>query len=504
MGKFKSFYGENKTFVRLLIGCLFLLALFVGVATLSGSWPGSDASAQILSALAGAVVAAIITLFLLLGQTSSEEKKERNTKVFEEKLRIYQDFLHKLCDVIKDGRVTKEEARELQFQTAYITMHTDRSRIERISECVKDIIDCTVDQKDAESDEIKKNEYNKTVLESLFIIVEQFKAELYQDEESKNNALLDHDELSSLYSKAVENFTSINPDDEKEEPKKQIEVKLFADNPIFFTPSNADQIPGQTNANSTGFADELSLKQNLVDFTADLLKRLSLNEKIWKIDTGDMDAGIYLNIAKKGNEEGTRIIFTHEDNGEHYFQIHLESGDTHEIYKHMKWRFGGRQNKWSWWKYLDVYMRNLTSLEEIKSRNWDSIMANISKNLKNLVIYVETLEKIQNEIYQPAPKGKANVWLYYETCVAFDYEKTLNEDRLFMDVELKEKGYSITLGNRDNDDNGKQKLLSRLNAINVFGNLTESVLQDGRYVAYTELSASEAVAKINEIDSRIS
>ena len=57
MGKFKSFYGENKTFVRLLIGCLFLLALFVGVATLSCSWPGSDASAQILSALAGAVVA---------------------------------------------------------------------------------------------------------------------------------------------------------------------------------------------------------------------------------------------------------------------------------------------------------------------------------------------------------------------------------------------------------------------------------------------------------------
>jgi hypothetical protein len=499
MSKIKTFYGENKTFVRLLIGCLFLLALFVGVATLSGSWPGSDASAQILSALAGAVVAAIITLFLLLGQTSSEEKKERNTKVFEEKLRIYQDFLHKLCDVIKDGRVTKEEARELQFQTAYITMHTDRSRIERISECVTDIIDCTVDQKDVGNDEKKKNEYNKKVLESLFVIVEQFKAELYQDEESKRNALKSRDELSRLYSKAVENFTSINADEEKEEPKKQIEVKLFADNPLFFTPSNANQILEQTTANCSGVEDELLLKQNLEDFAKELLECTAINNEYWRVDPPViMEAGININIAKKGDEDGTRIIFSHEENGDQYFQIHLESGDTHEIYKHMKWRFGGRQNKWSWWKYLDVSMRNLATLEEIKNRNWDFLMANISKNLKNLVSYVETLEKIQNEIYQPAPKEKANVWLYYEKCVAFDYEKTLNEDRLFMDVELDENGYSITLGNRDNDN---QKLNSRLKTI--LDNVTEGNWRENRYKAYCGLSAMEVVAKIKEIDGKI-
>lgn len=497
MSKFKSFYGENKTFVRLLIGCLLLLALFVGVATLSGSWPGSDFSAQILSALAGAVVAAIITLFLLLGQTSSEEKKERNTKVFEEKLRIYQDFLHKLCDVIKDGRVTKEEARELQFQTAYITMHTDRNRIERISECVKDIIDCTVDQKDAESDEEKKNEYNKTVLESLFIIVEQFKAELYQDEESKNNALLNHDKLSSLYSKAVENFTSINPDDEKEEPKKQIEVKLFADNPIFFTPSKADPIPEQTIVNSADVADEPSLKQNLTDFTTELIECTAINNEYWKVDPVIKEAGININIAKIGNEEGARIIISHEANGDQFFQIHLESDDTHEIYKHMKWRFGGRQNKWSWWKYWDVSMRNLTALDEIKSRNWNPLVSSISKQLKTLIAYVETLGRIQQEIYNPSPREKAKVWLYYEACVAFDYERTLNEDRLFMDVVLDKNGYSITLGNRNNDI---QKLLSRLNAMNVFGNVSETDLQDGRYAAYSMLTADKAVAIIKEID----
>ena len=124
MNKVNMFISENKTFLSLLVGCLVLLVLFVGVATGSGAWPGSDASSQILSALAGAVVAAIITLFLLLGQTSSEEKKERNTKVFEERLRIYQEFLHKLCDVVKDRRIEPEEEIELEFHVAYIAMHT--------------------------------------------------------------------------------------------------------------------------------------------------------------------------------------------------------------------------------------------------------------------------------------------------------------------------------------------------------------------------------------------
>ncbi len=185
MSKLKTFYGENKTFVRLLVGCLFLLALFVGVATLSGAWPGSEASAQILSALAGAVVAAIITLFLLLGQTSSEEKKERNTKVFEERLRIYQDFLHKLCDVVKDMKIEPVEEIELEFQVAYIAMHTSTESIKTISDQVRDII---VGIKKGEND-------GNEMLRQLFVIADTFHKELYDkenkvDSDSRENTIL--------------------------------------------------------------------------------------------------------------------------------------------------------------------------------------------------------------------------------------------------------------------------------------------------------------------------
>ena len=61
--------------LSLLLGSVLLLLLFVVVATLSGAWPSSEISAQIMATLAGAVVTAIITMFLLMGQTSSEEKK---------------------------------------------------------------------------------------------------------------------------------------------------------------------------------------------------------------------------------------------------------------------------------------------------------------------------------------------------------------------------------------------------------------------------------------------
>ena len=46
-----------------LIACVCFFVLFVIIAAISGAWPGKDVSAQFFSAMAGALVAAIITLF---------------------------------------------------------------------------------------------------------------------------------------------------------------------------------------------------------------------------------------------------------------------------------------------------------------------------------------------------------------------------------------------------------------------------------------------------------
>lgn len=219
MKKIQTYIKENTTFVIILFICICLLAIFVSIATSSGAWPGTDASSQILSALAGAVVAAIITLFLLMGQTASEEKKDRNTKIFEEKLRIYQEFLRKLSDVVKDQKIAPEEEIELEFQVAYIAMHTTSNSIKKISEQVRDIV---VNIKSGESD---CNE----MLGQLFFIADTFYKELY----SKDN---DYSETDR--SETIENFRSIlvakgdiekYVDDQKELIKESLKNKGLKD-----------------------------------------------------------------------------------------------------------------------------------------------------------------------------------------------------------------------------------------------------------------------------------
>lgn len=52
------------------------------------------------AAVLGVVITAIITMILLRGQSDNDVERERAAKVFEEKLRIYKDYLHTLYDVI--------------------------------------------------------------------------------------------------------------------------------------------------------------------------------------------------------------------------------------------------------------------------------------------------------------------------------------------------------------------------------------------------------------------
>ena len=181
--KSKLFKG-NTLLISLLSGSLILLAVFIFVATLSGAWPGEGVSAQILSALAGAVVTAIITMFLLLGQTSNEEKKERNAKIFEEKLRIYNEFLQNLCQVVRDMEISKDEEIMLEFQVAQIAMHTSTESINKISEQVSAII-TGIKTKDNQTGEM---------LNELFAIADIFYRELY----GKDNDMDDNSRESTI------------------------------------------------------------------------------------------------------------------------------------------------------------------------------------------------------------------------------------------------------------------------------------------------------------------
>jgi hypothetical protein len=83
--------------------------------------------------------------------------------------------------------------------------------------------------------------------------------------------------------------------------------------------------------------------------------------------------------------------------------------------------------------------------------------------------------------------------------VAFDYEKTFQDkDKLFFDVFLVEDSYSIQIGMRDNE---VPKLLQHLQQVGF--NKEEQDLKEKRYLAYENLTAEEAVAKVKEMNSKL-
>lgn len=126
----------------------------------------------------------IITNLLLNSQTSSDIERERNSEIFKEKLRIYQEFLQALYDVLKEDAVTPGEAMRLQFQTSYIAMHTSSEHIREVSECVSSIVKMYSQCPDEQGRKVLQDK--ELLLRNLFRIVEIFRQELYADKPDFN------------------------------------------------------------------------------------------------------------------------------------------------------------------------------------------------------------------------------------------------------------------------------------------------------------------------------
>ena len=206
----------------LTIGLTVIFIVFVAIilsASMMGVFNGFEPYQQLIAAMLSVAATGVITALLLFFQRKQQEQlnreqrefqltqtldqrkfdaeqkekeKERllETKVFEEKLRIYQEFLKKLCDVVKDMDITPQEEIELQFQVSYIAMHTKSESIKTISEQVRKII---VDIKNKEKD-------SNNMLSQLFVISDTLYKELYDKENS-----IDEEDRS----KTIVNFESI-------------------------------------------------------------------------------------------------------------------------------------------------------------------------------------------------------------------------------------------------------------------------------------------------------
>lgn len=176
-----------------LYGIIAFSFIFIASSVLFRVFDVEVLPSQFFGALIGVVITAIITVFLLQGQTANEEQRERSIKVFEKKQDVYHDFLEKLKEIIRDGEITiaaqgknanldqnVDELKDLLFQLGYIQMHTSEENTNKVFERVAKIIQLMNDFSSEGKDKQKfLPEFYASLSEELFGIVSILKSDLY-------------------------------------------------------------------------------------------------------------------------------------------------------------------------------------------------------------------------------------------------------------------------------------------------------------------------------------
>jgi hypothetical protein len=171
-----------------LVGICFVL--FFVVTILSRLFQVGDLPVQITGALLGAVVTALMTYFLLAGQTAQEEIKERQVRVFEKKQDVYHGFLEELKKIIQDGEIkidtgnSVDELKDLIFQFGYLEMHTSEETINEVLKRVAHLIQLMNDYNSV-SEQNKQGElakYYAALSNEIFEIIATLKKDLYGKE----------------------------------------------------------------------------------------------------------------------------------------------------------------------------------------------------------------------------------------------------------------------------------------------------------------------------------
>lgn len=166
-------------FALLVIGASIIFQIF-NVDTLLNRLYGS---------LIGVVLTAIVTVFLLQGQTQSQEKREKSVKVFEKKQLVYHDFLVHLDRILQDGKLAipergsdePNELIELILQLGYIKLHAQEAHTRAITEQVTKILGI-LRQEQMQGVDSERTFY-KSLAEEIFLLVTIMRRDLYDHNE---------------------------------------------------------------------------------------------------------------------------------------------------------------------------------------------------------------------------------------------------------------------------------------------------------------------------------
>ena len=397
---------------------------------------------EMFAAILGVIITAVITMVLLKGQTTNDVERERAAKVFEEKLRIYQEYLQILCNVIEDRCLSDEEKIRLEFQTSYVAMHCEPKYIVDVSNSVKKIIEYVCpDDVDTIKGGNRGSDSPDALLDNLFNIVEAFRKDLYgSDFRFDDKCRLD----------TLENFSNAYRNARSETTGgSSIEMPVNAVNSVDVQPAkNGDK----------------SLWEGVLPEN---------NNDGWHISeiTGDSD----LTLTASNDNPG-RIHIGYKD-GRYYMSAAYQNDS--DFAKPLKWEKGGRQRYGLWWKFLDNPYCDIPFGELAEKFSSDVSAGQYIKD--NVAQLTDVLSRHHKTVLLKNKVGAYSNWkifVWYWDILACEFTNQA-EGTPYMDIAAEGEKYVISFGNRNKDISLLRRTLSRIGAANIsVGNDSRVILDE--------------------------
>lgn len=151
---------------QVTFGLLLCLFVFLAISYFSKIYQIGDLPVQFVGALLGSVATAVITYFLLVGQTASEERKERNVKVYETKCALYQPIIDNLWNVYEDRKISLDEVKKLFDDLCKnVVLFLDAEKTDEIFEIVKELTIIATDPS------VDQNQEKDNIQEKIFSVI---------------------------------------------------------------------------------------------------------------------------------------------------------------------------------------------------------------------------------------------------------------------------------------------------------------------------------------------
>ena len=112
---------RRQGWLTLLALSVIAITVYIGFAPLFSLVGGGVAGAVIGSSF-GAIFVIILTMYLLNKQTEIEQETKKSERVFDEKVRLYQQILDITRDILIDGNLSEEEINRLPFPVIRLQM----------------------------------------------------------------------------------------------------------------------------------------------------------------------------------------------------------------------------------------------------------------------------------------------------------------------------------------------------------------------------------------------